>query len=102
SGRDRVIGILLGNVVVYLFFTGIWPKSAAAEARERLRQAMIALARIAALPPAARIGAVDDAAVVATETAAAGDQIELLPFEPADQRPDAARIGELSALAAET
>ncbi len=101
SGRDRIIGILLGNVVVYLFFTGIWPKSAADAVSERLRKALTALARIAALAPAAREDAIADAEIVETEAAAAGEQIELLPFEPADQRPDAARIETFAALAAE-
>jgi len=101
SGRDRIIGILLGNVIVYLFFTGIWPKSAAEAVGERLRTALAALARIAAMPPAARDGATAEAEVVETETAAAGEQIELLAFEPADQRPEPARIADLAALAAE-
>jgi multidrug resistance protein MdtO len=101
AGRDRIIGILLGNVVVYLFFTGIWPKSAAEAVSERLRTALAALARIAALAPAAREAATTDAEIVETEAAAAGEQIELLPFEPADQRPDAARIETFAALAAE-
>lgn len=101
SGRDRVIGILLGNVVVYLFFTGIWPKSAASAVGERLRNALAALSRMAVLPPAGRGEAMADAEIVATEAAAASEQIELLPFEPADQRPGPARIGALAALAGE-
>ena len=44
--RDRVVGILLGNVVMTLVFSGLWPESAVA----RLRAASAeALRRIAAL-----------------------------------------------------
>ena len=101
SGRDRVIGILLGNVVVYFFFTGIWPKSAAAVVRDRLGLAMAALSRLAALPPSERVLATAEAERVETETAAASDQIELLPFEPADQRPGADELRDLRDLVGE-
>ncbi|MFG1477660.1 FUSC family protein [Xanthobacter sp. V4C-4] len=102
SGRDRVVGILLGNVVVYLFFTGIWPKSAAVEVRERLSRALAGLSRLAALPPAARRAATAEAAQVETELAAAREQLMLLVFEPASQRPSPAGLARLQGLVEET
>ncbi|MBB6307754.1 FUSC family protein [Xanthobacter tagetidis] len=102
SGRDRIVGILLGNFVVYLYFTGIWPKSAAADGRRHLARALAALARLAALAPPAREAATDEAALAACELDRAREQLRLLPFEPASQRPPAARRAQLDALAAET
>lgn len=101
SGRDRIIGILLGNLVVYLYFTGIWPKSAVVDGRAHLAAGLSALARIAAMAPAARAQATDDAAIAATELDRTREQLRLLPFEPASQRPPPARLAQLDALAAE-
>ncbi|MFH3481246.1 FUSC family protein [Xanthobacter variabilis] len=91
SGRDRVVGILLGNLVVYVIFTGIWPKSAVVDAREHLAQALRGLSRLAAMPPAARRIATNDAALVETEVDKAFSQLRLLPFEPRSERPSAAQ-----------
>lgn len=102
SGRDRIIGILLGNVVVYLFFTGIWSKSAVTEARERLARAFEALARLAGLDQPARSVAFAEAEIVETEMEAAYQQLALLPFEPSSRRPTDARIADAERLTDET
>ncbi|TCK28588.1 multidrug resistance protein MdtO [Ancylobacter aquaticus] len=101
SARDRVVGILLGNLVVYVVFTQIWPKSAVADVRERLAKALGALARLATLDRAARGQAVNEAGMVETELARARDVLALLPFEPAHQRPPAARVQRLHRLVEE-
>ena len=44
--RDRVVGILLGNVLMSLIFSVMWPKSAAAQARKGLGAALRALAAL--------------------------------------------------------
>ena len=46
TARDRVIGILLGNIVVFVIFTTIWPVRVAVLVRERLAQAVDQLARL--------------------------------------------------------
>ncbi|WP_415660323.1 hypothetical protein [Roseateles sp.] len=102
SGRDRVIGILLGNLVVYLIFTGIWPKSVVVDVRERLSRALAALARLARLEPSARVMAIGEAAVVETEMATAREQLRVLPLEPAASRLSPRGIVRLEALVAET
>ena len=44
--RDRVAGILLGNVVVTIVFSVFWPQSAAARVRSAIGQALRALAAL--------------------------------------------------------
>lgn len=101
SARDRVVGILLGNLVVYVVFTQIWPKSAAADVRERLAKALAALARLATLDHATRAQAVNEAALVETELAKARQALALLAFEPRRQRPPESHVRRLRRLAEE-
>ncbi len=44
AGRDRIIGILLGDVTVYVVFTTIWPVSIVSGVRKNLGQALKSLA----------------------------------------------------------
>ncbi|MBB3808342.1 FUSC family protein [Pseudochelatococcus contaminans] len=98
SGWDRIVGILLGNLVVYIYFTSFWPKSAATAVRSHLSDALLALSRMAAMPAQQRIDALAEAEIVETQAGQAREQLLLLPFEPASQRPDRARVVELEAL----
>ncbi|HEV8365421.1 MAG TPA: FUSC family protein [Gemmatimonadaceae bacterium] len=41
--RDRVVGIFLGNVLIAIVFSTMWPKSALEQAREAIAQALRAL-----------------------------------------------------------
>ena len=87
SGWDRVVGILLGNLVVYLIFTRVWPVSVEGAARDHLRASLAALARLAALPPERRAGGVADAALAGLEAGKAGELLALMPYEPLAIRP---------------
>lgn len=83
--RDRVVGILLGNVVVYLFFTRLWPVSVA----KRIDPAIAAVLR--------RLSAMAAAAEATTRRALGSDaqgalgsieqDLDLLRYEPAASRP---------------
>ncbi len=87
TARDRVIGILLGNLIVYLVFTRIWPAPIEPVVRTRLSEALATLARIAQVPAALRAGAVGQAALVSERLTEAEDALALLPFEPPALRP---------------
>ncbi len=59
TARDRIIGILLGNLVVAIIFTTVWPVSVADTVREAVARAIEHLASLSALPPSAKEAAGD-------------------------------------------
>jgi multidrug resistance protein MdtO len=100
--RDRTIGILIGNVVVYLVFTRVWPVSIAARVESALAGLREQWARLAAPGHATTRGA-DAAAALANGGALRAD-LALMHYEPSWVRPApqwlAARRRELDGLAA--
>ncbi len=105
TARDRVVGILLGNLVVFLVFTRVWPVSVSI----RIDPAIASLLR--------RLGAMSRAASRRMRRAASSEaqaalgaieaDLDLVRYEPASVRPDpgwlAARQGaarEIGALEA--
>ncbi len=51
TARDRIIGILIGNLVVFVIFTTIWPVNAAGVARANLAKAIEQFAALFKLDP---------------------------------------------------
>lgn len=87
TGQGRIFGILLGNLVVYLIFTRVWPDPVAGDVRARLADALTDLAAIARLSPERRAGAVGGAAAVEALAGQVEERLMLLPFEPRALRP---------------
>ncbi|MFT0533439.1 FUSC family protein [Castellaniella hirudinis] len=95
----RVMGILLGNVVMYLVFTRIWPVSVASAVRAQLRPLADSLGPCAGRPQgpgAPQLRA--DAVPALRRLGHAREQLALIVFEPASVRPPAAAIARLRAL----
>lgn len=87
TAQDRIVGILLGNLVVYLIFTRIWPAPVEGEVRALFARALSGLAWIARLPPARRTDAVSSAAEIESLAGRCQEALRLLPFEPRELRP---------------
>ena len=86
--RDRVIGILIGNLVVYLLFTNLWPISVA----KRIDPAIAALLRrLSAMITTADVRARRAQAWAAqSQLAGIETDIDLAAYEPSTVRPSAA------------
>jgi multidrug resistance protein MdtO len=85
TARDRVIGILVGNLVAYLMFVYVWPVSIARRidpAIGSLLRGLGELARAADLSGRRRIAAHTLSAVCAVER-----DLDLLAYEPGSARP---------------
>ncbi|WP_181952312.1 FUSC family protein [Yersinia canariae] len=98
---DRVLGILLGNLVVYLIFTLIWPVAIADAVRIHISNALKGLTSLAALSPDARPAALREATAVEAEITNAQEELALIPFEPARLRPSREECMRLQAILAE-
>jgi multidrug resistance protein MdtO len=46
TARDRVVGIILGNVIIFVIFAAVWPVSVARVARDNLVKAVMQLAAL--------------------------------------------------------
>lgn len=101
TAQGRIFGILLGNLVVYLIFTRLWPAPIVGEARALFARALSGLAGMARLAPALRPNAVSSAAAVESLVGKAEEVLRLLPFEPRELRPAPASEAALHGAVAE-
>jgi multidrug resistance protein MdtO len=92
--RDRTIGILIGNVVVYLIFTRVWPVSVAARVDAGLNALQQQWKRIALLSDAHAITRRAMTARAMAQCGALEQDLALMHYEPSWVRPDAQWIAE--------
>ena len=88
---DRIIGILVGNVAVYLVSTLIWATPVNQSIKDKLAEACRAIAELAPLNPderLKRVATVSDTEMLLGEVKYC---LYLLPFEPGSLRPDQPR-----------
>lgn len=96
SARDRVMGILLGNTVMYLMFTLVWPVSIVGSVRRRLAGAAQGLAGLGELWSRRPAQAVQQSAGVAQDLSAARYGLALVKLEPQGLRPEPQAVQALT------
>ncbi len=82
--RDRIVGILLGNVVMTLVFSSLWPESAVTRLRGALADALHAIAALLRLPQNAetnRQHTVESLARADNFKALSQFELEMLPLQ---------------------
>ncbi len=99
SARDRIVGILLGNLVVYFIFTSIWPVSVTNTVHGHLASAVKRMSGLLKLEPAERVTSISEVAAVKSDLSAVTDALAYSSFEPAGVRPSKRKVLQFSAFA---
>ena len=87
TASGRIIGVLLGNIVIYFIFTNIWPVGIVDSVRSGIRSNLKDLSLLAELPTQARIQVTLQAARIEQSVAKNIESLRLVPFEPKYLRP---------------
>ncbi|TCT33027.1 FUSC family protein [Martelella mediterranea] len=87
DASDRIMGILLGNAVVYIIFTNIWPVSVSYEVSRRTRAAVSKLKTLAGMAYAERSASTSLVASVQTDLGIIRNAVEMASYEPRYMRP---------------
>lgn len=91
----RIMGILLGNLVIYIIFSLIWPASIIDAVRKRIRLTLQDLEALAAIPCREPVRRTIQTARIEQRITSARDSMRLMPFEPKHLRPSAAEFHQL-------
>ncbi len=85
---DRIYGVLLGNVIVFVVFTSVWPARATDAVRRNLADVGRQLGQLAQLPATHERQRTAAAAALQQSLGQTRDTLRLAGFEPRSQRPD--------------
>lgn len=85
AASDRVMGILLGNLVMYLVFTRIWPIGIASTVHNKISDALDGLTQMMGAGQARQV-TMDEAAQVVVTLHQAREALGLSMFEPSKLR----------------
>lgn len=106
AASDRIIGILLGNAVVYVIFTNIWPVSVKDEVKRRTAAAIAKLKSLANADQPVRQASTGLVASIQTDLGVIREAVDMASYEPRHMRPgkteretyrrDAAMLEDLS------
>ena len=98
--RDRIVGILLGNVVMTLVFSSLWPESAITRLRGALVDALRAIAALLKLPQNAETNRQHTVEALArADNFKALSQFEMEMLPPQSHLPDLGSIERLAGAA---
>jgi multidrug resistance protein MdtO len=81
-GRDRVIGVLVGNILMTVVFTSLWPVRIRPALRQALARSVASLAAMIRVAPDDRRALEDEEARFYADFSAARQYAPLVPFEP--------------------
>lgn len=96
----RIMGILMGNLVIYIIFSLIWPASIIDAVRKRIRLILQDLDALAAIPPEKRMLRAMQTARIEQGVAGARDSLQLMSFEPKSLRPSTIEFQRLTKILA--
>ncbi|MBK1781266.1 FUSC family protein [Advenella sp. WQ 585] len=99
AASDRVVGILLGNLVMYLVFTRVWPLAIATTVNDKLSDALDGLTQILGAD-STRPATMDQVSKVVATLHQAREALGLSMFEPRNLRQDDETILRLKTLIA--
>ena len=94
----RIMGILLGIVVIYVIFTQFWPASIVGEIRETLGDAVARLQRLSGKPADERLAETEESAAVLRIVQDMKEKLSMASFEPRRERASAETLARYDAI----
>lgn len=101
SATGRIMGILLGNIVIYVIFTHLWPVGIVDSVCSSIRTNLKDLSRLAELPLQSRMQVTLQAARIEQSVAKTIESLRLVPFEPKHLRLSTAEYQRLTKIVLE-
>lgn len=87
SGWDRVMGILLGNAVIFIIFSNIWPVSVTQQVADSTRRAVQKMKSLTAIGSDERRASTTVVASIQSDLGVIRNAVEMASYEPRHVRP---------------